>query len=204
VTDFRDSSPVVSTKPTTFAMGHQTRYDSWRKSGRWPRAGHLTRRVSARSVSPISWSKRGESAPPLPAAGTAGESIAITVDFDGWGYVHLYSYPGMLELDTYAIPEAHDVTKAFGFGDLSVHEVEMSAVDNTLAYFSYYSGGFRVARIQPSNGGFALNEVGRFIDAGGDGGNNFWGVQVWQHGGQEYVLASDRDFGIYIFKYIGP
>lgn len=32
---------------------------------------------------------------------------------------------------------AHDVTKASGFGDLSVHEVAMSAVDNTLAYFSY-------------------------------------------------------------------
>ena len=140
--------------------------------------------------------------PPLPAPGTLGEPIEITVDFDGWGYVHLYSYPGMLELDTYAIPEAHDVTKASGFGDLSVHEAATSAVDNTLVYFSYYSGGFRVARIQPDGvGGFDLNEVGRFIDAGG---NNFWGVQVWQHNGQEYVLASDRDFGIYIFRYTGP
>lgn len=143
--------------------------------------------------------------PPLPAAGTAGLHIEITVEFDGWGYVHLYSYPAMLELDTYAIPEAHDPAFASGFGDLSVHEVAMSAVDNTLAYFSYYSGGFRVARIQPDGvGGFDLNEVGRFIDAGGDGGNNFWGVQVWQHDGEEFVLASDRDFGIYIFQYTGP
>ncbi len=145
--------------------------------------------------------------PALPAVGTAGLPISISVAFDGWGYVHLYENESgkMTELDTYAIPEAHDVTKASGFGDLSVHEVAMSAVDNTLAYFSYYSGGFRVARIQSDGtGGFDLNEVGRFIDAGGDGGNNFWGVQVWQHNGQEYVLASDRDFGIYIFKYIGP
>jgi hypothetical protein len=143
--------------------------------------------------------------PALPAVGTAGLPISISVTFDGWGYVHLYSYPAMLELDTYAIPEAHDVTKASGFGALSVHEAATSAVDNTLVYFSYYAGGFRVARIQPDGGGgFDLNEVGRFIDAGGDGGNDFWGVQTWQHAGQEYVLASDRDFGIYIFRYTGP
>lgn len=142
--------------------------------------------------------------PALPAVGSAGLPISISVAFDGWGYVHLYENESgkMTELDTYAIPEAHDVTKASGFGDLSVHEVAMSAVDNTLAYFSYYSGGFRVARIDPGAG--TLTDVGRFIDAGGDGGNNFWGVQVWQHGGQEYVLASDRDFGIYIFRCTGP
>jgi hypothetical protein len=143
----------------------------------------------------------------LPASGTAGEPIEITVDFDGWGYVHLYENESgkMTELDTYAVPQAHDPAYASGFGDLSVHEVAMSELDNTLAYFSYYAAGFRVARIQPDGaGGFDLNEVGHYIDAGGDGGNNFWGVQVWQHGGQEYVLASDRDFGLYIFRYIGP
>jgi hypothetical protein len=137
--------------------------------------------------------------PPLPASGTEGLPIEITVAFDGWGYVHLYSYPAMTELDTYAIPEAHDPAFASGFGDLSVHEVAMSEVDNTLAYFSYYSGGFRVAQIDPVAG--TLNEVGAFID---EGGNNFWGVQVWQHDGEEYVLASDRDYGIYIFQYTGP
>ena len=138
--------------------------------------------------------------PALPAVGTAGSSISITVAFDGWGYVHLYSYPAMTELDTYAITEAHDVTKANGFGDLSVHEVAMSEQANDIAYLSYYAGGFRVLRIE--NG--QLVERGRYIDAGGDGGNNFWGVQVWQHAGKEYVLASDRDYGVYIFEYTGP
>ena len=137
--------------------------------------------------------------PALPAAGAAGLPISITIAFDGWGYVHLYSYPAMTELDTYAITEAHDVTKANGFGDLSVHEVAMSEKVNDIAYFSYYAGGFRVARIE--NG--QLVERGRYIDAGGDGGNNFWGVQVWQHAGKEYVLASDRDYGVYIFEYTG-
>jgi hypothetical protein len=45
-----------------------------------------------------------------------------------------------------------------------------------------------------------LAEVGRFID---EGGNNFWGVQVFEHEGQEYVAASDMDHGLYIFKYTG-
>jgi len=44
-----------------------------------------------------------------------------------------------------------------------------------------------------------LTEVGHFID---EGGNNFWGVEVHQHpNGQKYVLASDRDSGVYIFQY---
>ena len=64
----------------------------------------------------------------------------------------------MTELDTYAIPEAHNPAFATGFGDLSGH----------------------------------------YIDTGG---NNFWGVQVFQNAGQEYVAASDRDLGLYIFKY---
>ncbi|HEX7172948.1 MAG TPA: PA domain-containing protein [Candidatus Limnocylindria bacterium] len=144
----------------------------------------------------------GGANPALPAAGTAGEPIEITVAFDGWGYVHLFAngQGKLTELDTYAIPEAHDSDFASGFGDLSVHEVAMSQVRNDLAYFSYYAGGFRVAQIVNDE----LVEVGHFIDAGGDGGNNFWGVQVWQHEGEEYVLASDRDFGLYIFQYTGP
>jgi hypothetical protein len=124
--------------------------------------------------------------------------VRLSSEFDGWGYVHLYRKgEGKLqELDTYAIPEAHDEDYAEGFGDLSVHEVAMSEQSSDLAYFSYYAGGFRVAEIQ----GDELAEVGRFID---DGGNNFWGVQVFQEDGKEYVAASDRDYGLYIFEYTG-
>jgi hypothetical protein len=70
----------------------------------------------------------------------------------------------------------------------------------TIAYstvpFSYYAGGFRVAKIKDGN----LREVGSFIARGG---NNFWGVQVLRRDGKEYVLASDRDYGLYIFEYTG-
>jgi hypothetical protein len=135
----------------------------------------------------------------LPVAlGTVGDTLRFTSSFDGWGYVHLYRYGNgkMAELDTYAIPEAHDPAFASGFGDLSVHEAATSPTRADLVYYSYYSGGFRVTKIVANQ----LVEVGHFIDVGG---NNFWGVQVFQSGGQEYVAASDRDFGLYIFRYTG-
>ncbi len=118
--------------------------------------------------------------------------------FDGWGYVHLFqnSDGKMTELDTYAIPEAHDPAFADGFGDLSVHEVATSPSDADLAYISYYAAGLRVAQVA----GGQLVEVGHFID---EDGNNFWGVQVFEQNGIEYVAASDRDFGLYIFRYTG-
>lgn len=130
--------------------------------------------------------------------GDVGDLISLRAFFDGWGYVHLFdnSAGKMAELDTYAIPEAMDPAKAQGFGDLSVHEVATSHQRADLAYFSYYAGGFRVAEIVDDE----LVETGRFID---EGGSNFWGVQVFENDGVEYVAASDRDFGLYIFRYTG-
>ena len=46
-------------------------------------------------------------------------------------------------------------------------------------------------------GNKGLTEVGAFID---EGGNNFWGVEVIQRDGETYVLASDRDYGLYVFQ----
>jgi hypothetical protein len=133
----------------------------------------------------------------LPVAlGTLGDTLTFTSEFDGWGYVHLFDAATMAEFDTYAIPEAHDPAFASGSGDLSVHEVATSHQQADLAYYSYYAGGFRVTRIVDNE----LVEVGHFID---EGGNNFWGVQVFEHQGREYVAASDRDFGLYIFRYTG-
>ena len=52
-------------------------------------------------------------------------------------------------------------------------------------YFSYYAAGFRVAKIMSGE----LVETGHYIDVGG---NNFWGVQVFQSGGQELVAANPK------------
>jgi len=134
---------------------------------------------------------------PTPAPGP-GESFTLSADFDGWGYLHLYDANTMEAIDHFAIPESLDESKADGFGDLSVHEVAMDRSRNR-AYISYYSGGFRVLDFSREGG---IQEVGAYIEPGG---NNFWGVEThYQPGAEEpLVLASDRDAGLYIFRYTG-
>jgi len=146
--------------------------------------------------------------------GTPPVTATATSEFNGWGYIHLFDAATLQELDTYAIPESLNPAFASGFGDLSVHEVATDP-ENDLAYVSYYAGGFRVLKF----GKRGISEVGHFIDGGG---NNFWGVQIadveeekkekGEKGkGKEreneednpLVLASDRDFGLYIFRYTG-
>ncbi len=132
-----------------------------------------------------------------PAPGTDGANVAVKATFDGWGYIHLFDRKTFADLDQFAIPEAHDPAYAQGFGDLSVHEVATDP-DEDLVYVSYYTGGFRVLSYARGK----LREVGKFI---AEGGNNFWGVEVHKHpNGQKYVLASDRDSGVWIFQYDGP
>jgi hypothetical protein len=144
---------------------------------------------------------------PNPPLGTESADVDIEAHFVGWGYVRLFrtqvtphvGKTGSIEqIDTYAIPEAQDEMFAAGFGDLTVHEVATDPRSRSnIAYFSYYAGGFRVAEYDQKG----IREVGAFID---EGGNNFWGVEVHKHNdGQYYVLASDRDFGLYIFQYTG-
>jgi len=138
-----------------------------------------------------------------PAAGTSAASVVIESVYDGWGYLRLFrtrvpAGPGKTgsieQVDTFAVPESQDERYATGFGDLSVHEVAMDPDPGSrLAYVSYYSAGFRVLKY----GNNGLKEVGAFID---EGGSNFWGVQVHRMRGKQYVLASDRDYGLYIFQ----
>ncbi|HVL84671.1 MAG TPA: PA domain-containing protein [Pseudonocardia sp.] len=131
--------------------------------------------------------------------GATGDTLTFSSFFDGWGYVHLYSNGGgkLAELDTYAVDQAHDPEFATGSGDLSVHEVAVSPTRADLAYISYYAAGLRVVSVEDGE----IVEVGNYIDPEG---NNFWGVQVFEVGGVEYVAASDRDHGLFIFRYTGP
>ena len=126
--------------------------------------------------------------------GTAGDTLTFSSYFDGWGYVRLFDPETMTELDQYSIPEAQDPAFASGFGDLSVHEVATSQQNANLAYLAYYSGGLRIIDVS----GGQIQEVGAFID---EGGNNFWGVETFVQDGVEYAALSDRDFGLYIFRY---
>ena len=136
------------------------------------------------------------------AIGAIGSEIEVGSLFDGWGYVHLYDAETGAELDTYAIPEAHDPMFSLGFGDLTVHEVATDPQDASLAYLSYYSGGLIALQIQctnPSdNSTCELVEVGGYRDPMG---NDFWGVETFVgEDGFTYILASDRDSGLWIFR----
>lgn len=144
------------------------------------------------------------------AIGTVGERIEVGSIFDGWGYVHLFDAQTLEDLDSYAIPEAHDPAYAFGFGDLSVHEVAVDPQDESLAYLSYYSGGLRAIQIQCGGVPYdsdnppadtrtcELVEVGSYLDPEG---NDFWGVETFVgEDGMTYVLGSDRDSGLWIFQ----
>lgn len=138
-----------------------------------------------------------------PAIGALGEDISAVLQFNGWGYIHLFDNATLAELDTFAIPEAMDPAYAFGFGALSNHEVATDPTDPDLVYLSYYAGGFRVLQIQqtgPST--WELVEIGGYLDPLG---NELWGVQVWTDPstGIEYILASDMDSGLWIFRYTG-
>ena len=148
--------------------------------------------------------------------GALGERYTASTVFDGWGYVQLHdaTQPNLPIIDSYAVPEALDPEFADGFGILSVHEVKTDPRPGiNLAYLSYYNAGFRVVEF----GKDGFTEVGHFID---EGGNHFWGVfpignETCGHGYrrchpgvgvglQPLVLASDRDFGLYILDYTGP
>ena len=137
--------------------------------------------------------------PEAPAIGALGEDVNATGIFDGWGYVHLFDNElvggKFAELDTYAIDEAHETAHAFGSGDLTVHEVATDPQDASFAYLSYYAGGLRSLEIV---GGTDLAEVGGYLDPNG---NNFWGVEAFVgDDGCTYILGSDRDDGLWIFK----
>jgi hypothetical protein len=135
-----------------------------------------------------------QTATPAVVASTA--DVRIEAVFDGWGYLHLYDANTMQVLDHWALPEALDATKASGFGDLSIHEVATDPRRNR-AYISHYAGGFRVVQFSRERG---LREIGAFIP---EGGTNLWGVEVHYPAGSDepFVLASDRDAGLWIFRY---
>ena len=138
---------------------------------------------------------------PTPAPGSPSASTVIASVFEGWGYLRLFrtdipKTPGaagsISQIDTFALPESQDEAFAQDNGDLSVHEVALDPVE-PYAYVSYYGLGFRVLQY----GAKGLTEVGAFVD---EGGSNFWGVEVHEIDGDQYVLGSDRDYGLYIFE----
>ena len=174
------------------------------------RAMHLLFDDTPAYAAPESFAVGGD----MPAIGTLGAGVAASTVFDGWGYTHLHdaTRPDLPDIDQYIIPEAADPAYASGFGNLTVHEVQTDPRGNYLAYFSYYSGGLRVA----SFGSGGIKEIGHYI---AEGGNDFWGIEPIcrgqcarndnDHGrGRDnakrpLLLLSDRDHGLWILRHTG-
>jgi hypothetical protein len=130
--------------------------------------------------------------------GTVGRSVRGESEFDGWGYGHVYRNDGtkMERLGSYAVPESQDPAFAFGYGDLSIHEFATDP-DRNVAYSAYYSAGLRVVEFDEAG----IREVGHYIH---EDGSNLWGIeQFTTPGGQRLIAASDRDHGLFVFRYTG-
>jgi hypothetical protein len=152
----------------------------------------------------------------MPAIGTRGASLFLRGGvFDGWGYVSLHDArnPDLPVLDTYAVAESKDPSRAQGSGNLTVHEVKTDPRrGKDLAYLSYYDAGLRVLSFDRSG----MTEVGHFV---AEGGNDFWGVfphcvgqcllndrdkgRGSANAKRPLLLMSDRDTGLWVLRYTG-
>ena len=134
----------------------------------------------------------------MPAIGTVGEDARMTSEFDGWGYLNLYNYNTGKYIDSYAPPQALNRDKAFGFGTLSVHEIETDPRSGYhLGYVAWYSVGLKIISWSPEG----IESLGTYRHTAG---NDFWGVSLQKRGDKRpLIYMSDRDSGLWIFKYTG-
>lgn len=119
------------------------------------------------------------------------------------------------EMGYYAPAEVTDPELATGAGDLTMHNLEIDPNNPDRMFISWYSLGMRAVEWREghlhdnSNGegvvSWNMHEVGRFIageEFGEAQGSNFWGVHVTEVNGEQYVLGSDRNTGLWIFQWV--
>jgi hypothetical protein len=131
--------------------------------------------------------------------GDVGHDVRLTSEFDGWGYLNQYTYPGLEFVDEYAPPQTIDRDHAFGSGIMSMHEIETDQRNNSnIGYIAWYGVGLKVVK-WTANG---IRSVGTYRHAAG---NDFWGISLQKRGDRRPLLyMSDRDSGLWIFRYTGP
>lgn len=122
------------------------------------------------------------------------------------------------ELGYYAPAEAVEEGLGTSAGDLTMHNIEADPLTQGVEpsfdagprmFVSWYSLGMRALEYRPGHfhdnsrgeGSYSQNvhEVGRFI---AEDGSNFWGVHVDENeAGEQIILASDRNTGLWIFTF---
>lgn len=118
------------------------------------------------------------------------------------------------EIGYYAPAELTDPALASGAGDLTMHNLEVDLNNPDRTFISWYSLGMRAVEWRPGHlhenmkgegvVSWNMHEVGRFIageEYGESEGSNFWGIHVTEVDGQQYILGSDRNTGLWIFQW---
>jgi hypothetical protein len=142
----------------------------------------------------------------------------VTVPTMGRDNPDTMTVPQMGELGYYAPAEAVEEGLGTSAGDLTMHNIEAdpltqgitpSFTEGPRMFASWYSLGMRALEYRPGHyhanlngeGSYSQNvhEVGRFI---AEDGSNFWGVHVDEDAdGNQIILASDRNTGLWIFSF---
>jgi hypothetical protein len=126
--------------------------------------------------------------------------------FNGWGYLRFFDISNPadpVQLSTFATPNTNNEAVALD-GIWSVHNPEVLREDDdddesNLLYVSWYSDGIRVLNIKnPARPREVASWTGQGAPAGAPA-VNIWSVVP--HRG--LLLASDRDFGLYVLKHRG-
>lgn len=127
--------------------------------------------------------------------GTPPVTARAAAEFNGWGYLRIFDIKdpaNPIQISTFATPNTNNPEVAT-LGTWSVHNPEVRG--NTV-YASWYSDGVRIIDIsQPA----APREIGFWTGAGAP--DHAPAVNIWSvvpHG--DLLLASDRNFGLYILK----
>ena len=125
--------------------------------------------------------------------------VSIGAGFDGWGYMHLYDNAGddLAAVDHFAIEEARG--RALRARVRRPDRARVRHRPDREPRLQLLLRGRPAGDVASATDG--LDEVGKFIDKGG---NNFWGVEAFDgpEGGR-LIAPSDRDFGLYLFRYTG-
>ena len=142
----------------------------------------------------------------------------VTVPVGGAASGNTMVVPQMHELGYYAPAETVEEGLGTAFGDLTMHNIEADPLtadtvpsfnEGPRMFVSWYSLGMRALEYRPGHfhanmndeGSYSQNvhEVGRFI---APDGSNYWGVHVDEsEDGNQIVLASDRNTGLWIFSF---
>lgn len=143
----------------------------------------------------------------------------VTVPTGGQASGNTKTVPQMFELGYYAPAETVEPPPSSEpRGDLTMHNIEADPLTQDIVpsfnagprmFVSWYALGMRALEYRPGHyhtnangeGSYSENvhEVGRWIDPEG---SNFWGVHVdTAESGDQIILASDRNLGLYIFTF---